>query len=104
MRRDDRGPASQGKIVIPLPRSGLHCGFLVANLADVPGHVIPLPRSGLHCGGDILSMQIFAVWSSRSQGAGSIAARSSTVGTFLGTLVIPLPRSGLHCGRSASSR
>ncbi len=69
--------------VIPLPRSGLHCGPLRFGQGPAARRVIPLPRSGLHCGEvvGITAGQFEA--SSRSQGAGSIAAR-------------PLPLGGHH--------
>ncbi len=109
--------------VIPLPRSGLHCGItLFAKLAGDALPVIPLPRSGLHCGTTAGAGHCWPGRSSRSQGAGSIAAcswpcspsrgrrssRSQGAGSIAATPgsgstggpvhVIPLPRSGLHCG------
>jgi len=112
--------------VIPLPRSGLHCGWPRHYPARRTRPVIPLPRSGAPLrrvgvqqvlgGGDghpapkeraplrlrgRPPLPPSSAKSSRSQGAGSIAARPPRLRRPPWRQVIPLPRSGLHCGSSA---
>ena len=113
-----------GDCVIPLLRGGLHCGTAwVAAARTRVFHVIPLLRGGLHCGGPRSVHPNALSASSRSSGAGSIAARRPGAARdpaggghpapqgraplrprhpdrlrcrFL--RVIPLLRGGLHCG------
>ena len=114
-------------IVVPLLRSGLHCGAPAGQRARGGRRVVPLLRSGLHCGGGWLTRNKAAAVSSRSSGAGSIAAPCDDTVRCIDLLgrpapperaplrqdqrrirdrlerrVVPLLRSGLHCGCDSS--
>ena len=38
------------RAVIPVPETGLHCGWITKAGTPLVGVVIPVPETGLHCG------------------------------------------------------
>ena len=84
--------------VVPLLRSGLHCGFSPASALCGNPAVVPLLRSGLHCGFRAADY-LYPAHQRRPAPPERAPLRPEPLIVWQdGTVVVPLRRSGLHCG------